>query len=317
MVAWKVGIRKKDGILYRQVPTRFSWSSTLWVSRSGACYRRYYNPFSNTWRFMRTPQKYILDEASGRIGLHIEQQWVPVTTVIALAWKHNRAPGSAKKTILKDGKSPIARHIQWEKSSTNQTQKDMKDEVWSALNHRVGIFNCPTNFQISSRGRLMSPSGVKTAGFYFNDSFVASCGDVMVDLLVASKLKPPYIHVSPHLSRAADCLLAGGSPHTLSKDVGLSLQTAHTYFTQVAGMMHASDLHRVVPNLIPRDVWSALHKLHRQRDDRLGGSLSELLPAVETLMRKKSSFHKNEYKWAILRLGRMCVVSYCSSLKLC
>ena len=317
MIQWKIGIKKRDGILYRQLPTRCTWSSTLWIARDGTCRRRNFNPISKKWRWSAQPQNCLLHNDSGRTGLQVENVWTPLTTCIALAWKQ-RAPGSLKRTTVIEGKLPIARNINWvEPGSDIDSKKREKDEIWSPLQHRVGLYNCPETFQISSRGRLRSPAGNITYGYYFDDSMVASVGEVLVDLLVACRLKPPNYDLPPHLSKAADCMLSGGSPRLFARQTGLKLTTSWVYFTQCAYKLRKSDLYRVAPLLVPNDVWSALTSLGTRGDPVLGGTLTDLLPAIEGQLNPRSRFLTNEHKFNILRLGRLCVVSMCTETKSC
>ena len=317
MIQWKTGLKKRDAVLYRQLPTRYTWSSTLWIARDGTCRRRNFNAISKTWRWSAQPQKFLIHDESGRTGLQVENVWTPLNTCIALAWKH-RAPGSLKRTTVIDGKLPISRNINWvEPGDNTESSKRRKDETWSPLSFRVGLYNCPETFQISSRGRLRSPAGKITSGYFYDDSMVASVGEVLVDLLVASKLKPPNYDLPLHLSKAADCMLSGGSPRVFAKQTGLKLTTSWVYFTQVAYKMRTPDLHRVAPLLVPRDVWSALTTLQQQADPVLGGTLTDLLPAVEGQLNPRSRFLTNEHKFNILRLARLCVVSMCTDTKSC
>ena len=107
------------------------------------------------------------------------------------------------------------------------------------------------------------------------------------------------------------------TPTDLSREAGVTLSTAWSYFTQAAPFLASSDLQRVGPNLVSRDVWHVLHELQSEKDARLGGSLKELLPVVEERLAKESDFHQNTYQLSELRFARLCIVGTCSSLGVC
>lgn len=318
MINWRLGLQRgPTGDRMREIPVRAVWSSSLWCSKDGTVYRRYYNPIKAQWHWSEKRQEYSIN-ADGKLGLYILDQWIPLTTCIALAWMH-RLPGSPTRTKLVDPNlPPHADNIQWVEMGTSEEAQEMKDEVWKPLRWRIGIINCPTSYQISSRGRLKSPQGDVTSGFYFNDSMYACCrGCGLVDLLAAAQIKPNTPHLRPYIKMAVDAILTGHTPKDLSRDAGVELSTAHSYFTQAAPFLSAPDLQRLGPNLVSRDLWAVLHQLQADKDIRLGGSLKELLPVIEEMLPADSEFKKNEYKLSELRFARLCIESTCSSLNIC
>ena len=319
LITWKYGLeRAPDGNKVRQIPTRHVWSSSLWISRDAVAWRMYFNPISQKWNWSDKPQPYVLDhENETRLGLHLLDQWTPLSTAVCLAWKH-RIPGSPTKTTIEPGFTVHTDHVQWVEPGTNKEVGFMEDEVWSPLKYRCGIRNCPQSYKISNRGRLKSPTGQVTAGFYFGDSMWAAVkGAGLVDLLVASGTKPNVHHIRPYMRLAMDCIMTGHTPTDLSKDAGVEISTAWSYFTQSAPFLKPWDLQRVGPNLISRDVWSILHLMQSENDSRLGGSLKDLLPVIEQRISPDSEFIKNQYKLSELRFARLCVEATCSSLHTC
>ena len=128
---WNYGVLKRERKLFRQVPVKHVWSSTLWISRDGECFRRFYNPIAHAWTWSDDAQCIVLDE-HGRAGLQILNQWTPLTTVIALAWIP-RKPGSPMRTrLVADGARPIAKNIRWLEMAEHRPEpRRLKDETWS------------------------------------------------------------------------------------------------------------------------------------------------------------------------------------------
>ena len=142
-------------------------------------------------------------------------------------------------------------------------------------------------------------------------------GSGLVDLLAASGFKPDTPNARPYIRLAMNCIVTGHTTKDLSKDAGVEMSTAWSYFSQSAPFLKPWDLQRVGPNLISRDVWSILHTLQSENNSSLGGTLKELLPIVESRLPSDSEFIKNPYKLSELRFGRLCIESTCSSLNVC
>ena len=318
LITWKYGLeRAPDGNKVRQIPARHVWSSSLWISKDGTCWRRYFNPIIQRWNWNDKPQSYCLDTDGTRLGLYILDQWTPLATAVCLAWKH-RLPGSPTKTKLEPGVTIHTDHVQWAEPGTNQEEGFMEDGVWSPLKYRCGIRQCPQSYQISNRGRLKSPTGQVTAGFYALDTMWSGVkGAGLVDLLVASGTKPNVYNIRPYMRLAMDCIMTGHTPKDLSKDAGVEISTAWSYFTQSAPFLKPWDLQRVGPNLIATDVWGILHVMQSENDPRLGGPLKELITVIEDRLSPDSKFINNPYKLSELRFARLCVEATCSSLHTC
>lgn len=164
MIIWKFGLEHgPSGERLRQIPTRAVWSSSQWCSKSGDIYRRFFNPIKQEWNWNEKPQRYSID-SEGRLGIYILDQWVPITTCIALAWLH-RLPGSPKRTITLDSAlPPHVDNIRWVEMGTPE-EGGFEDEVWKPLKWRIGIRNCPTSYKISTRDRIKAPTGEITSGY--------------------------------------------------------------------------------------------------------------------------------------------------------
>lgn len=318
MIAWPYGLEKsKDGSM-REIPVRHVWSSSLWITKDGTARRRYFNPLTQSWSWSETVTDHAFS-SDGKQGLFLLDQWVPLATCISLAWIH-RLPGSETRTSPYDAGPPHAETLKWVEmgSSDDERWDDDKDEVWRPLKWRIGIRHCPTSYQISSRARLKSPTGAVTSGFFAYDTMWASVrGAGLVDLLAAAKKKPNSPTLRPYQRLAVDAIVTGHPPSALSKDAGVKMSTAWSYFTQAAPYVPPSDLQRVGPNLVARDLWAVLFALQSEDDPVLGRSLLSLLPVVESRLPLNSEFRSNEFKMSELRLGRLCVLSTCSSLNNC
>lgn len=318
MIAWKPGLeRSPDGNRVREIPTRHTWSSTLHISKDGVAWRRFFNPITQVWNWAEKPQNYALGVDNTRLGISILDQWVPLSTAVCLAWKH-RLPGSPTKSILEQGFTIHTDHLRWTEPGSNKEQGVIEDEIWSPLKYRCGIRNCPQSYKISNRGRIKSPTGQITSGFYALDTMWAAVkGAGLVDLLLACGNKPNAPQLRPYQSLTVNCIMTGNTPKDLSSDCAIALSTAWSYFTQCAVFIQASDLQRIGPNLISRDVWSILHILQSENEPLLGGTLKELLPIVESRLSSDSEFIASPFKLSELRFARLCIESTCSSLKVC
>lgn len=316
MIAWKFGIEKApDGSRVREIPVKYVWSSSVWISQDGTVFRRFYNAMLDRWTW-QGPQPYIFDK-SGRQGIYLLDVFTPLSKCIALAWLH-RNPGSPARTKLESGLPPDAENLRWVEMGSNKEGGKYEDETWSDLKWMCGIKNCPSSYQISNRARLKAPTGEVTAGFYYADSMWAAvheCG--LVDLLAAAGRKPKEKRLGLPERLGMDCIMTGHNFKDLSRDFGKAESTAWSYITRGAAVLDPADLQRMGPNLVSSDVWKALHDLQKRGDTRLGGSLKELLPVVEEMLEPRSDFILNKHKMSELRLARLCITSTCSSLDNC
>lgn len=98
--SWPFGIElAPDGDLAREFVQRIPvWSSGLFITEYGSCYRRYlHKDHSYSWQLVELAD----DPASGRVGYHIHGVFVSVETAIATAW-YARAPESRARAVVLD-----------------------------------------------------------------------------------------------------------------------------------------------------------------------------------------------------------------------
>ena len=143
------------------------------------------------------------------------------------------------------------------------------------------------------------------------------CG--LVDLLEAANKNPKGASsLRPSIKLAVNCIVTGHTFKDLSRHAGVAHGTAWSYLTKAAPFVYPADFQRVGPNLVPRDVWKALHSLQSKGDERIGGPLKDLLPVVvERRLPPNSEFHSDPFKLSVLRFARLCIHSTCSSLHTC
>ena len=98
------------------------------------------------------------------------------------------------------------------------------------------------------------------------------CG--LVDLLEAANKNPKGASsLRPSIKLAVNCIVTGHTFKDLSRHAGVAHGTAWSYLTKAAPFVDPADFQRVGPNLVPRDVWKALHSLQSKGDERIGGPL--------------------------------------------
>ena len=90
-----------------------------------------------------------------------------------------------------------------------------------------------------------------------------------------------------------------GRPVDLARAALIASSTAWTYFCRAAEHVAARDLARLVPALVPRELWNAL--LAWRGREVLGGPLTELRSVLQRELRVRVRMHE-------LRLARLAVV---------
>ena len=321
-INWKEGLERNQDGKVRQIPQKAVWSSSLWITRDGICRRRQYQIMSQTWVWADQPQSMMIEEETGRMGYKIDH-FLPLETCIALAWKH-RVPASPTRTVLDPGFAPDARHITWAVMDTNKEDVFLLGEKFKTLKWRCGVVNCPPSYMISNKGRLRSPLGECTRGFFWRDDFwaaVKGCG--LVPLLEASRLKKNNVKIPPYLKLVVDAILTEHTPDHHSMVAGVEVSSSWQYFSVAAAKyIDPADLRRVGPNIVNRDLFKAIHSMQANGDTRLEKRLLELLPSIDKevkVISPKSDFLKmgEVERMQQLRFAKVCVASTCASLNNC
>ena len=303
MIAWADGVeRTRDGAPLRELVQPALWTSSVWVTPDGACYRRYYNPVARAWgEFELLPAS--LDHATQqRLGFQLATGWASVETCIATAWLH-RAPDSRARVLGAPGAlgalgAPDVRSLAWAEGEEDPEAGEFGGETWAPLRWRCGAVECDARYRISSHGRLRNPRGGVTRGFAAHGSRWAACrGAGLVDLWQASGLARAERAVPERHYLAYVSLSAGVPPHEHARRHGLSVRTAWAYFQVAAPLV---DRRRALGRaLVDADLWRALAAM--AGDERLGGRLAPLHAAVRRRLGRDVDFDE-------LRFARTCLV---------
>ena len=128
------------------------------------------------------------------------------------------------------------------------------------------------------------------------------CG--LVDLTTAAKLRPPTLSVPRCIKMAADALYNGCTPDELSEDANVQVGTAWSYMTRAATLLRPSDLLRVVPELVERDLWELLNDME---ESVIGGKLTRLMEVVKRRLSSRGRFMRSEFQWEQLRIARSAI----------
>ena len=319
-IAWQDGLEMSPDGEVRQIPQKAHWASSVWVTKSGIARRKYYRMQTDTWVWSEKILEYSMDDATGRVGFILDH-FITVEQAILLAWKH-RAPESATRAVYTRGNVPAhADYLEWREEGSNEEDGEYADETWKRLDWRIGIVHCSRDYYISNKGRLRNPDGQVTRGhFWRDDMYAAVTGAGLVPLTLAAGLRPKAKQIPKHLQFAKDAFLTGKTPEDLSRAAGIKLSTAWNYFGKAGEQfVEPPDVQRLAPNLISRDVWSALHSLQKNADRALGADLKTLYRKVIGSLPETSPYlllSLDEQMWQ-LRWGRQTIAATCSSLGVC
>ena len=311
MNRWPDGLVTSPDGPAREIPQPHAYSRALFITKDGTARARIYNFVSQTWSWEDQPVELTLSE-DGRVGIrdYAIGHWVPIEVAIALAWR-KRSSDTPMRAYVLEGRPCEAKYIRWaEEDDTHDEQQPMTGESFKCLKWRVGLISCDgRGYKISNRGRLMSPDGSSiTRGFYFDDRMWAAVKGVgLVDLTTAARLRPPIIHVPPAVASAADALYNGVSPEVFADDAGIQVGTAWSYYTRAALVLPPDRLREVTKQLVSGDLWHRLKRMDREEDPLLGGSLTDLMSAVENDLSSRGEFLNSEFQFEQLRLARSCL----------
>ena len=290
----------------REIPSTYVWSERTLITKDGCAWKRYYNVWTQEWRWGEQPLEMTMDE-NGKVGFYANRSnLVSVEEAICLAWR-KRAEDSKKPVCIVDGtEGGHADNLRWGEEEGGEPTVEGR-ESWKPLTKFcVGIVPVGPGYEISSHGRLRCPSGEVTAGFWFADRRWSAVKDVgLVDLSTASGLRKPTLDLKPVMIRAAECMLAGFSPEEYAMDSGVEVGTAWTYFCKGAEKVHPSDLMKVGPKLVCKDLWKALRRLDRDGDPILGMRLLDLMAKIDEMVPEDGAFRQSEHQYAQLRFGRL------------
>ena len=324
MIAWEDGLETSPDGVVREVPTRnHVWASTVWITKRGVARRRYFNLANKTWSWDENPLPVAIDDESGKVGFFIEW-FISVERAIASAWLRrgqnsnwtiHRRPGT-------EDKPPKASNLAWTQMEMEEEENEpLPGEIFKPMrgSYKFSIGAVPVNpmYEVSNKGRLRSPfTGKITRGWVFNHTRIASVkGAGLLDLLIASRVKPNVKYLAPAVKLAVDCLGAGCSPQDLARYQGVALSTAWTKFCVAQQFIDLDVLMKYVPQLVSRDLWVVLRNMQQSGDARLGGRLLDLHPLVEDSLSPDGEYLSGDFDKQMreLRLARAVVVRSCGA----
>ena len=312
-IVWPHGLEDGPDGPCREIPQRFTWSSSCWCTEDGVLRRRYFNNRTGVWRWDEHTLELIIND-EGRPGYHL-QWWTPVERCICLAWC-NRHEDSKNTTYHQNGKRCAAKYLSWETPDTNIDEGEIEGEVWKPLkgvySWSCGIIKCDSRYMISSQGRLKAPDGAKTRGFYYDGRRWAACrGAGLIDLTTCARLRENEVYLQARVIQAINAIGAGMTPVDFAMEISIQESTAWSYFTRGAQFMDAAELLRTVPQLVSRDLWSALRSMSEDQRPEMGGKLTELYEVVKEALSSKGEFRTSEFQMGQLRLARLTISKAC------
>ena len=305
-------IKGREGIVQspdgqaREIVNKHTWSERTFITKDGCARKRFYNVWTQKWTWAEEPLELTMNE-SGKVGIYAGRgNLMSIEEAICLAWR-KRAVGSRKPVCIVEGsEGGHVDNLRWSEEEGSEQAIEGR-EKWKALTKFcVGIVPVPPGYEISTHGRLRTPSGEMTAGFWFDGRRWAAVRDVgLVDLSTASGLRKPTLDLKPVILRAAECMLAGFTPDDYACDTSVEIGTAWTYFCKGAEKVHPSDLVKVGPKLISKDLWKVLRRLDADGNPILGERLLDLMAVIDSMLPADGMFRQSEHQYAQLRFGRL------------
>ena len=299
---WVNGIEVVDKQRFRQLPQRYTWSSQVFVGRRGRLLRRFFNPIEQSfaWQTQDLIEEVVDGMGTGRIGMYVQQgHFLPIDILIALAWRC-REPDTPTRVLIKNGE-PTASNVRW----VEEEGDDMIDhsrETWRPLRCKLGLIPVDDAYLISSHGRLQSPKGDITRGFWWDDARWAYAKPSGLINLTQEASRQRGATIFPSIFTAIDCLMDGHTPDELAYSQGIQETTAWSYMCR--GIPHIRDvagLRRVGKELVPKELWRLLKHMKRDSDPLLGERLRDLMVKCEAEI---DGFEEEEFKYEYLRFAR-------------
>ena len=294
MIAWRDGIEHVDGAPVRELVQPNVWTSSVWISRDGAAFRKYFNTQTRQWSAWEDVPFSLDHEMQTRLGVDVGG-WKSVATAVATAWCY-RAPNSRAYATMRGGDPSTAA---WNEPELDPEEGDFRGETWKPLRWRCGAVDCDPRYEISSHGRLRNPRGEVTRGFAAHGTRWAACkGTGLVDLLQAAHLVRAEKKVAPRIYHAY-CAVSSSVPvHEYAVRMRLTDKLAWDHYNLAAPLVHRLHVHG--RPLVSPDVWRALVEL--RGTPVLGGRLLDLHPMVCARVRREIPMEE-------LRFARTCVAS--------
>ena len=315
LIKWPDGLERVAGHKLRQYPQKHVWSSTLWSSRRGELFRRYFNPVDRTFSWS-DPLELAVQECTGRMGLHITARFVPIETIICSAWRSRANDSYAKVRRVGPRREITAKHLRWSQEEEHD-EAEIHDaqvidgEVWRKMTGKCGVISCKDlGYEISNKGRLRNPDGNITRGFIFaNSRWAAIKGGGLVDLHVVAGISDAPQPYPPCVKDALYALMSGHTPEEVQTVTSATVKSIWSYFSRAVEFADPSDLKLVWTLLVPKDLSSVLKRLKRAANPSIGGPLTDLHQVVSQRLPLESATHDDLFLWEKLRFARGCVIA--------
>jgi hypothetical protein len=289
IIAWADGVEYHEGVALREIVHNV-WSSSVWISRDGQAYRKYYNAVTKTWGPFQ-PVPIALDASQNRFGIHL-YAWMSLETAIATAWLH-RAPDSTAR-VRSYADPPHVSTIEW--GEPEEEEEEDEEERWRPLRWHCGLVPCDARYKIGDCGRLMNPKGDITRGFAaLGTRWAAVKGAGLVNLLAAARLTDHEVRVPPRVYRAYIGISNGTRPDQHATRMRIPLKAAWDYYALAAPLIGKAG--KKIVNSDLRRVLEAM-----RNDPRLGGRLLDLHPVVQRRLGRPLALEE-------LRFARTCALA--------
>ena len=300
LIDWKDGIDKSPGGNAREIPQRYVLSSSIWITKDGACYRKFYNPITEEWTWEEDMVVYI-EDVDGRVGLNLPY-FIPIHTLICMAWR-SRVPYSQTKVHVKGNRDAVATHLSWEEEEEKEPIEEFGDEEWKPLRHKCGMVKCDNRYEISNYGRLRNRHGEITCGFWCYGCMWAAvkhCG-----LLNITEACSRRRELQGHVLDVRNMMMRGYTPEEHAFAKGVKESTSWAHFNKASQFIKGHELRKVAEGLVSPELWRVLQRLKRRENPVLGGPLKALM---EKVLEKLPEFEEEEYGYDQLRLARTSLV---------
>lgn len=301
-------MRNPDGEA-RQVPTHHTWAASYWVTRDGIVRKRHWHFAKQRWSWeaeslMPAEEINSRGDQTGRLGVYIDH-WKSLEHIIALAWIP-RCEGSMARVQRELGKPLHKRYLSWKDGGEAATEepRHVSGETWGRLSWRCGCVPCPDSYEISSIGRIRSPSGEISSGFWFDErrwAYVPEGG--LVDLNAAANLSR-VVDVPPRVRTTLDALLCGETPLELSRALAIKEDTAWAYAWDSCRHLSPRQIWSIAKRIVSPDLLYFMAEM-QMSNHPFPAKLLDLMSRVENALPDDSNFLQQRCKFGMLRFAKM------------
>ena len=153
MIAWRDGIEHVDGAPVRELVQPNVWTSSVWISRDGAAFRKYFNTQTRQWSAWEDVPFSLDHEMQTRLGVDVGG-WKSVATAVATAWCY-RAPNSRAYATMRGGDPST---VAWGEPRSSTPRR----EIFTARRgSRCGGAAAPSTATLAMKSRRTGGSGIR------------------------------------------------------------------------------------------------------------------------------------------------------------